>query len=86
MRLEKEISIQDRLALGLLNGVLGLPTGFALWLLLNGFLLLEELWLPLQAVFWFALVMAVLGMFFHDAVLSAFYGRLWAMLVTWSKY
>ena len=86
MRLEKEISIQDRLVLGVLNGVLGLPTGFVLWLLLNGFLLLEELWLPLEAVLWFALVMAILGMFLHDAVLSAFYGRLWAMLVTWLKY
>lgn len=86
MLLEKDTSIGDRFALGLLNGLIGLPTGFFLWFILNGFLLLDGVWLPIQAVLWFAFIMALLGMLIHDAFLAAVYGKLWSMIMNWLRY
>ncbi|MES9865634.1 MAG: hypothetical protein ABW157_09875 [Candidatus Thiodiazotropha sp. LLP2] len=81
MRLEKETSLQDRLALGLLNAILGFLTGLILWLAINSFLLVGDYWLPFDIVLWFTLIMVLLGMFVHDALLTTFYSKIWHFLV-----
>ncbi|MES9980873.1 MAG: hypothetical protein ABW115_04860 [Candidatus Thiodiazotropha sp. 6PLUC6] len=85
MRLEKDTSLLDRLALGFLNAILGFLTGLILWLGINSLFSQGDYWLPFESVIWFTLIMALLGMFVHDALLSTFYARVWHFLFTLFK-
>lgn len=75
------ISLFDRLALAFLNAVVALPTGFLLWLILNGMPVVWVGWLPVQSILWFTLVMATVGAVIESQPLAEFYSRAWRLIV-----
>ncbi len=84
-RKHEKITLLDRLSLGLLNLIVGLPTGFLLWLVLNGFPWTTSAWLPASAIFWFTAVMVVLGILMQEVLFLGIYSRCWNFLVFWFK-
>ncbi|MET0027818.1 MAG: hypothetical protein ABW101_09295 [Candidatus Thiodiazotropha sp.] len=77
--------ISDRLALGFLNLLVGLPTGALLWVVLNGFPWAASAWLPASFIFWFTGVMVVLGILMQEVLFLGIYSRCWNFLMYWFK-
>ncbi len=83
--MREKTTILDRLSLGLLNLVVALPTGFLLWLVLNGFPWAASAWLPAASIFWFTGVMVVLGILMQEVLFLGIYSRCWNFLMYWIK-
>jgi len=79
----EKITLMDRLALGLLNVCVALPTGVVLWAALNGFPWAIVPWLPGISILWFTLVMTIPGIVTNNILLADFYGKLWHVLFRW---
>ncbi|MEJ2621085.1 MAG: hypothetical protein P8163_12700 [Candidatus Thiodiazotropha sp.] len=86
MKLDSDTKLLDRLALGFFNAIVGFLTGLVVWLAINGIILSQSVVFPFKAVLWFSLLMALLGMFVHDALLTTLYARIWRLLVAWFRH
>jgi Na+/alanine symporter len=86
MKLDRDTTLLDRLALGFFNAILSFFTGLVVWLGINGLISSQSLVFPFEAVLWFTLLMALLGMFVHDALLTILYARIWRLLVAWFRH
>ena len=73
-------TIMDRFAIGLLNLVIGLPTGFLLWMVLNGFPWGTASWLPASFILWFTGAMILLGVLMQEAIFLNIYSKCWRFL------
>ena len=82
-RIDKELSIFDRVALGFLNLLVALPTGILLWAALNGVPWAAYPWLPVTSIVWFTALMTLLGVISNSVILVNFYGWIWRALVRW---
>ncbi|MCG7913923.1 MAG: hypothetical protein JAY71_08635 [Candidatus Thiodiazotropha weberae] len=85
MKLDSDTTMIDRLALGLFNAIVGFITGLILWLAINSLFISSTTLIPFEAVLWFTLITAILGMIVHDALLTTFYLRIWRFLVAWFR-
>jgi prepilin signal peptidase PulO-like enzyme (type II secretory pathway) len=85
MKLDRDATLADRLALGLLNAIVAFLTGSLIWLLLLSLISFETAQLPFELVLWFSLIMAILGMFVHDSLLTIIYARIWRILAAWFR-
>jgi len=78
-----KITVIDRLALGFLNGLIGLPTGIILWAALIGLPWGVIPWLPAVSILWFTLAVAIIGAVLNSNFLVNFYGKVWQFLWRW---
>jgi len=81
--MEEKITLPDRLGIALLNVVVSLPTGFLLWLALNGFPWGVVGWLPAVSILWFTGTMAILGALMQEVLFMNTYTKCWHFLVRW---
>ena len=79
-------AFMDRLAIGFLNLIVGLLTGSLLWLVLNGFPVVLEPWLPAYSILWFAGVMAVLGVLRQEVLFLGIYSTCWRFIYHWFRW
>lgn len=86
MKLDRDTTLFDRLALGLFNAIVAFITALILWLVVNGVFFYDTALIPFDTVLWFTLIAGVLGMFVHDALLTTFYARIWRFLVAWFRH
>lgn len=78
--MDQKQSITDRLAIGLLNLVIGLPTGFLLWVVLNGFPWGGVGWLSAVFILWFTGAMVILGLLMQEVIFLNIYSKCWHFL------
>lgn len=83
VRTEGAPTPMDRLAIAFLNGVIALPTGAFLWLLLTVMPQPGDPWLPPQAIWWFAGAMSLLSLAVKSAFLVDFYVLCWRVIIRW---
>ena len=81
--MEEKVTLLDRIGIGLLNVVVGLPTGILLWVALNGFPWGVVPWLPAVSILWFTGAMAVLGVLMQEVLFLNIYSKCWHFLVRW---
>ncbi|MCU7844069.1 MAG: hypothetical protein KZQ93_09540 [Candidatus Thiodiazotropha sp. (ex Monitilora ramsayi)] len=79
-------AFMDRLAIGFLNLVVGLLTGSLLWLVLNGFPVALEPWLPAHSILWFTGVMVVLGILRQEVIFLGIYSACWRFVYNWFRW
>jgi hypothetical protein len=83
---EKRNTLADTFAVSFLNVLFGLPTGFILWLVLNGFPFVWIGWLPLGSILNFTIAAVIIGHVINEDWLANLYGWLWCNLVRWFHY
>jgi hypothetical protein len=83
--MEQKPTLFDRFAVGFLNLVVGLPTGFLLWVALNGFPWGGVGWLPAIYILWFTGVMVILGVLMQEVIFLSIYSKCWRFLYYWFK-